>query len=199
MAFASDDADNGLDLSAVRPYDHICGYYDPPDGQLMMVWKGLRDEEFPSHLKQKEHLQQVYANLPARTEKQIKAEVATHVQQMRQAKWVLLFLSFVWLLVIPAIIEFLGDKHPWFATLLLFCIFGKSTIKWLKLAGYIKQSAREIKEAEKQLKMRHYYYHCEKNPEGFLKLKVENFELEAKEKMQKEMAELLKIPSARQP
>jgi hypothetical protein len=190
MASASDDTDTVLDLSSVRPYDHICGYYDPGADQLVMVRRGLKNGEFPDHLKQEGHLRMVYADLPARTEKQIKAEVAAHVQQTRRAKHVLLFLFFLWLLVIPAIIEFLGDKYTWFATLLLFFIFGKSTIKWLKMAGYIKQSEREIREADKQQKMRHYYYHCERNPEGFARLRAENFEREAKETTRKEMADL---------
>jgi hypothetical protein len=28
---------------------------------------------------------------------------------------------------------------------------------------------------EKELKMRHYYYHCDRNPDGFARLKTENF------------------------
>jgi hypothetical protein len=34
----------------------------------------------------------------------------------------------------------------------------------------------ELKERqEKELKMRHYYYHCDRNPDGFARLKAENF------------------------
>jgi len=29
--------------------------------------------------------------------------------------------------------------------------------------------------------MEHYYYHCERNPRGFEKLKIENFEQNAKD------------------
>jgi hypothetical protein len=39
--------------------------------------------------------------------------------------------------------------------------------------------------------MKHYFYHCERNPEGFARLKAENFEREAKERIIKE-AELLR-------
>ncbi len=42
--------------------------------------------------------------------------------------------------------------------------------------------------------MRHYFYHCERNPEGFARLKVENFEREAKEQTLKE-AEALRNKS----
>ena len=38
--------------------------------------------------------------------------------------------------------------------------------------------------------MNHYFYHCERNPEGFMRLKVENFEREAKERTLKEVEAL---------
>jgi len=34
--------------------------------------------------------------------------------------------------------------------------------------------------------MEHYHYHCERNPEGFLRLKLENFEREEREQIQNE-------------
>lgn len=38
--------------------------------------------------------------------------------------------------------------------------------KWMP--GYKEKQAKE-------LKMRHYYYHCERNPDAFGRLKAENF------------------------
>jgi hypothetical protein len=34
--------------------------------------------------------------------------------------------------------------------------------------------------------MRHHHYHCERNPEGFLRLKQENVERESREEIQRE-------------
>lgn len=190
MVSSFDDTDALIDLTPIKTSSHLCGYFDPIADNMTMQWHGMKDAEFPEHLKQREHLQITYADLPARNEKEIKAEVLQHAKQMRLAKRVLLFLAFLWLLVVPAIIEYLGGQYTWFATLLLFFIFGKSSIKWLKLAGYVKPSAKENKQAEEQLKKNHYYYHCEKNPEGFLKLKIDNFDREAKERMNTEIKEL---------
>jgi len=39
------------------------------------------------------------------------------------------------------------------------------------------------------------FYHCERNPEGFARLKVENFEREARERILKE-AEVLRNKAA---
>jgi len=56
----------------------------------------------------------------------------------------------------------------------------------------LKPSQREKQEAERNLKMSHYFYHCERNPEGFNRLKIENFEREAIEGTRKEAEELRK-------
>ncbi len=45
--------------------------------------------------------------------------------------------------------------------------------RFLKLKGY--KTKHEKDEEQKMNKMRHYFYHCERNPEGFLRLKSENY------------------------
>ena len=45
--------------------------------------------------------------------------------------------------------------------------------------GWLKPSRRDKEKAKKELKMGHYYYHCERNPEAFNRLKCENFERDA--------------------
>ncbi|MCC5960053.1 MAG: hypothetical protein JJU08_12015 [Rhodobacteraceae bacterium] len=44
--------------------------------------------------------------------------------------------------------------------------------------------------AEKKRKMEHYFYHCERNPAGFWRLKSENFESDKRERVRKEADEL---------
>lgn len=34
--------------------------------------------------------------------------------------------------------------------------------------------------------MNHYYYHCERNPKGFRRLRAENFEEDEKERIKQE-------------
>jgi len=64
-----------------------------------------------------------------------------------------------------------------------------------KLFWHLEPSKSEKEKAEKELTMGHYYYHCERNPEGFARLKVENFEREARERIVKE-AEALRNKAA---
>ncbi len=50
----------------------------------------------------------------------------------------------------------------------------------------------EEEKAEKERKMNHYYYHCERNPAGFARLLVENVEKDTSERIRKEAEELAK-------
>jgi len=60
----------------------------------------------------------------------------------------------------------------------------------LKIWARTKRSPAELAEAKKKSKMEHYYYHCERNPAGFLRLKGENFESDSRERVRKEADEL---------
>ncbi len=51
----------------------------------------------------------------------------------------------------------------------------KALREGLKILGVNKTSKKEMKEAEIERKKKHYLYHCERNPEGFLRLMAENF------------------------
>ena len=79
----------------------------------------------------------------------------------------------------------------WFIGGLFFDTIAAFTIVWVlcsfiyriaKEFDWIKESDVEKKKSEKQRTMEHYYYHCERNPCGFEKLKIENFEQDAKDK-----------------
>lgn len=56
--------------------------------------------------------------------------------------------------------------------------------------GAHKVTPREEEKGEKQRKMDHYFYHCERNPDGFARLKIENFEKDAGERVRAEAAAL---------
>jgi len=69
--------------------------------------------------------------------------------------------------------------------------FYKAFEKTLQLTGsWPKTKRSKEKELEEQLK-NHYYYHCEKNPEGFKRLMRESLEKMSKDEIAKE-AESLK-------
>ncbi len=49
------------------------------------------------------------------------------------------------------------------------------------MLGYTKKSEREKAKEAAELRMRHHHYHCELNPDGFARLKHENFVRETNE------------------
>jgi len=52
-----------------------------------------------------------------------------------------------------------------------------------------------LNEKREELEKNHHHCHCKKNPQGFLRSKIENFEKETRERVSKE-AETLKQPSS---
>ena len=69
-------------------------------------------------------------------------------------------------------------------------LFG--TYRAAKMSGWIKPSERQKSAAEKRQKMEHYFYHCERNPEAFMRLKVENLQRETIEENIAEAREIEK-------
>jgi hypothetical protein len=80
-------------------------------------------------------------------------------------------------IIVPLAIGVLGFASVWFGAF-LFALWLLS-IGWrvVKLFGHPEKWFPGYKEKqEKELRTRHYFYHCERNPEGFRRLREENFE-----------------------
>ncbi len=192
MASAFDDTDSLISLSPNKTSNNINGFYDTATRQLKSSWLLMKDKEFPEQLKTKKHLQDVYQGIPARTEKEIKADAVAQRKQIHRAKSLLVLSLFIWFIVVPLVIKYFENLYVWFATILLFISYIQNAKKWLKHAGYIKPSEQEKRDAEKESKKNHYFYHCERNPNGFIRLKIENFDNETKQNNMKQMDELQK-------
>ena len=84
---------------------------------------------------------------------------------------------FIGWIIIPRVITILGFASTIIGTILLVISLFKIAIKGVEFFGDPDKWIPEHKEkAEKKRKMDHYYYHCERNPEGFMRLKFENFD-----------------------
>lgn len=79
-----------------------------------------------------------------------------------------------WVLI-PLFIAIVGFANFWVGLLLFIISLTKIFIEYIKLFGNANKLIPGHKErVEKERIMKHYYYHCEKNPEGFKKLFIEN-------------------------
>lgn len=179
--FASlcDDAGDKIYLDGIRPMDVITGYYNPQQKNLVWIWGLQKNDEIPEHLRQENHIRRVYEGLPHKTGKQVNQDVQEHIKKMRSAKRVLLTLSFFQLFIIPLVSKLFGLVAEIFS-------MGKNAIEFLKLSGKISRTKREEEKAEIEARHRHYIHHCERNPEGFARLRNENFEADAKAQIKKE-------------
>jgi hypothetical protein len=161
--------------------------YAPGTGTLTYAWKV---EELPPFLNDTINLpdwRTIYKDVPFRTDAEVKANANREWLKIRKQNLILKVILALWLAAYPAawaIVQYLGPE--WLAVAVLLYSLWQAFRTARKLFWRVEPSKSEKEKAEKELKMGHYFYHCERNPEGFARLKVENFEREAKERILKE-------------
>jgi len=196
MAWACDAAGNSIRPHGDADDGLLVGWYAPGTATLTYAWKV---EGLPPFLNDTTNLpdcRTIYKDVPFHTDAEIKANANREWIKTRKRNLALKVILAIWLAVIPAawaIIQHLGPE--WLAIAVLLYSLWQAFRTARKLFRRVEPSKSEKEKAEKELKMGHYFYHCERNPEGFARLKVESFEREAKERILEE-AEALRNKSA---
>jgi uncharacterized membrane protein len=187
MAWAWDAAENRIRPRGDTDDGLLVGWYAPGTATLTCAWQ---IEGLPPFLNDTTNLpdwRAIYKDVPFRTNVEVKANANRELIKTRKQNLTLKVILVIWLAVFPAawaIFQFLGPELLAIAVLLYSLWQAFRTAR--KLFWHVEQSKSEKEKAEKELKMSHYFYHCERNPEGFARLKVENFEREEKERIRKE-------------
>jgi hypothetical protein len=88
--------------------------------------------------------------------------------------------------VVPVLIEIISLGVTWLAHVLAAISIVTGLYKAGKAMGWLTPSQRDRQKADKDHRMNHYIYHCERNPEAFNRLKFENFERDAIERTRDE-------------
>jgi len=183
MVSAFDAKDDLYNLDGFRLCNHLIGYLDNTSDEVRLFWRLLKNDEIPNDALDVGYLQEVYSDISYKTADDLQLEGEKHAKQLRVG-WLIVF---VWAAVVPALVVIVEWASPhWVATLVLIYSLWKALVKTLKMLGKWKKSPREIEEEREEQRMRHHHYHCERNPEAFLRLKVENFECWEKERIQAE-------------
>lgn len=181
MASAFDRRGDLIDLEKVRPISHLIVTLDNEKPRYR--WELLKDEEFPEELKDPEYLISIYSDVNYRTQSEVSARARENLKPLRAAKRLLV----VWSVVVPVSIALLEFFSPvWLSVIALAYSFWKAHQQWLKMTGRKKKSDREIKKEEESRLKEHHHYHCKLNPDGFLKLKVENFRKMEEDQIQRD-------------
>lgn len=187
MAFAFDARGDVQDISPERPCDSVIGFKDKLTGQICLNWELLPDDRIPYDALNVQWLKKVYCDIPLQAQPDLHHSVKALATQVRISKLIVL----CWVAVLPAawaVLEYAGPQ--WLGAVVMSYAIGKAATKALTITGRRKKSPREIEEEELEQRKRHYFYHCEKNPQGFARLKAENFEREDREEIQKEAISL---------
>lgn len=190
MVWAYDDSEHNL-----RPTDSnsscLCAWVSPENGEIEQSWDIEDLTNFLDQSPARPDWRTIYPDIPFKTDLEVKTESRQRASaQARQVKLLKLFLI-LWLSAIPtgyALFEFLGPG--WLGLIGLAIVIWNALKLALQIWGRMKLSPKEVAEAEKKRKMEHYFYHCELNPEGFLRLKGHNLEIDARERIRKVADEL---------
>jgi hypothetical protein len=188
MVSAFNAKEDVISLSDEFDRSHLTGYIDPLTGQIVRKWGSFEESELPSAHLDSGYLEHVYQDIPFRLQEEVRQK-AQHEARIT-GRVIRLFVFFV--VVIPVLIEIISLGVDWLGYILSAISISVGVYKVAKAMGWLKLSQREKEKAEKDLKMQHYYWHCERNPEAFNRLKIENFEREAIERTRKEADELRK-------
>jgi hypothetical protein len=197
MVSAFDAAEDVIRPNSPSEDGFLVGWLDPATKEVESSWKL---NELPSFLNDTSSIpdwRTIYKDIPFRTDAEVKASANVYLKERRKQIIAVKVMLTIWLAVIPAtwaIIQYIGPE--WLGFLVMFYTLWRVWREWRKLMGLKKPTPREREKAEKERKMAHYYYHCERNPEGFSRLKSENFTKEINERTRKEAQQLSKIGDA---
>ncbi|MEZ9230509.1 hypothetical protein AB4259_05425 [Vibrio amylolyticus] len=153
-------------------------------------WGGFNQDKLKYEMPPETEIKRIYEGLECFTSSQGKLKN----KQERLAKRLLKYWAVVSLVVIPAIVAFLGWSTPVFAAITLVYAWYKCADKLLIINGQKLKTENEIKKEKKQQLMEHYYYHCSRNPEAFEALKLENFQLNQTDKRNAKLKEMRSLP-----
>jgi hypothetical protein len=187
MASSFDGSGALQDLSPERDCDHLIGIRERSTGSICLYWEPIPVERIPDDALNPEWLKRVYSKVPWKTQSELAKEANGSAKSIRAGWWMV----FGWFAVLPAawaVVEWAGPQ--WLATGVMLYSLGKAYLKAMELLGKRKKSPRDLENEDRERRMRHYFYHCERNPEGFMRLKAENLEREERAEIRREAAML---------
>jgi hypothetical protein len=189
MASAFDDTGDLHGLEDVRPSSSVIAYMPPDGGEPRLEWRESLWKEIPHSDLDNAALLRVFAGIPVERTSQAKreAQFRKEAKSIRTGRRLAILWLVMWIVAIPlawALAQWAGPR--WLGTVVfVYCII-KALLQFLRLVGVLKPFRREQERLENQERMEHYYEHCERNPEGFQRLELENLDQEAREQARQE-------------
>lgn len=182
--------DSRGDLVNLEASTHLMGRIIE-SGSIEKAWECFSGK--PLQVFSDEKLKEIYHDVPCRAVEQIRSQVAKDLKRTKSGIHLTLGLLIIWLVVIPVMIGFVGVANPMIGIVVLLYSLWKAFVQLMKLLGKWPASRREQEESDRKRRMEHYFWHCERNPDGFRRLKVGNLDREDRERTAREAEELMKL------
>lgn len=182
MVSAFDDTGSVISLKGHRPCNHLIGFIDSKTQKVVREWRLLTNDELPKDALDVSYLRKIYEGIPFKTKQHLREGALKEAKRLRLGWWIV----FVWAVVVPAGVAILEWWSDWLGVVVLIYSLYKAIEKALRLMGRWPKSKAEAQKEAEEARMRHHHYHCERSPEGFERLKLENLERWAREDIQKE-------------
>jgi hypothetical protein len=187
MATSLTNIEDVVRLTSVRPNDHLMGWVDS-NGQLHAEWRLLEPGEYPTEPFTIASLLATYPAVPhtVSSAEDKRRTIGAMARDNRTLRNVVI----VWIVVIPAaivIISQIDQRIGWIATVL--SLF-KGLWKLAELKGWRRPSRRQQEKDAALARTRHHDYYCQRDPDGFNRLKAAVLEREIRERTLKEAEEL---------
>ena len=164
-------------LGQVRNNEYILGY--PVKGkEPIMKWEAVPDEEY-SHLKYTtDELLEIYEGLSYTTNKDADKKLQKQINQSRAIR----FFVLTSVCVLPVVFAYLGWANQYIGWYSFVYVLHEGTVKGLEVLGYLSPTKKDSEKAEEERLKEHHHYHCQRNPDGFNVLKLENFKNDSKQR-----------------
>jgi hypothetical protein len=169
-AFSKED-DQVIHLDSVRKSNNLYGYLDNNNCRISS-WD-IAEIHFPDEYYNFDATENIYKGIEYTTRKSKEETARKYIKEKKLLKNVFDLASFIWLSV-TVLILMLGLVNIIVGSIALLYSLYMTVRKYMRFKGFYTN--KEKAEKDKLRKMNHYYYHCELNPDGFLKLKIENLQ-----------------------
>ncbi len=184
VVHAFDSSDSNLNLGDLFE-NSLSGWIDKETNATRYTWKLYKTPDAVNTKSNAEWIK-IFNGITYRTQTQIREQTDKHLKERILGLKIFRYVYFLWLGVIPllwGLAQFFGPKTVGYIAM-VYCLW-KFVVNLNKVLfpGNWKD---EPAESEKKRLKDHYFYHCELNPEGFAKLRSENFEKEQKQKTQEQ-------------
>jgi hypothetical protein len=190
MISAFNPAGDLIFLEPEKPSSHLMGRRKD-SGAVESIWGSFESTTLPVF--SSVALRAIYHDIPFRTGREITLKNEEEQKKLLQGLRAARFLLVLWFAIVPVTIAILSYYNKYYVGLLgLFYSIYKGTKQFFQIQGKWHQSKWDKDKAAEDLAKNHHHYHCKRNPEGFKRLKMENFEREERESTLKEAEELKK-------